>query len=207
MAALRAEEAEQEQNDKEKLAMLEKMAQAQLAGKAQTILHGSSDDGEIHKGTVVDKHQQIYVDASSNPEHVDSAIRDFFDGDLAGGVKKLILAGVDELLGNFSTGENETEDMLILWESNSLLRVDVYYWKWNFSMKGVVDVAQNVFAMYCVKRVINPSKVDPSVLVWAISRMCIKKGMSEEDALDHAKNNLQKQKQVEEYIALPSEAA
>ena len=74
-------------------------------------------------------------------------------------------------------------------------------------MKGVVDVAQNVFAMYCVKRVINPSKVDPSVLVWAISRMCIKKGMSEEDALDHAKNNLQKLKQVEEYIALPSEAA
>ena len=113
MAALRSQEAEQEQNDKEKLAMLEKMAQAQLAGKAQTILHGSSDDEEIHKGTVVDKHQQIYVDASSNPEQVDSAIRDFFDGDLAGGVKKLILAGVDELLGNFSTGENEAEDILI----------------------------------------------------------------------------------------------
>ena len=95
------------------------------------------------------------MDASSKPEQVESAIGNFFDGDLAGGAKELILTGVDELLGNFSIGENEAEDMLILWESNSLLRVDVYYWKWNFSMKGVVDVAQNVFAMYCVKRVMT----------------------------------------------------
>ena len=94
----------------------------------------------------------------------------------------------------------------LVWESNSLLRVDVYYWKWNFSMKGVVDVAQNVFAMYCVKRVINPTE-DRNVLLWAISQTCIKKGMSEEDALDYAKNILQKLKQVEEYIALPPEAA
>ena len=207
LAALRAEEAKQEQNAKEKLAMLEKMAQAQLSSKVQTILHGSADDEEIHKGKVVAKHQQIYVDASSNPEQVESAIGDFFDGDLAGGAKKLILAGVDELLGNFSIGENETEDMLILWESNSLLRVDVYYWKWNFSMKGVVDVAQNVFAMYCAKRVINPSEVDPNILVWAISRMCIKKGMSEDEALDYIKNIVQKLNQVKEYIALPPEAA
>ena len=53
MVALKSQGAEQEQNDKEMLAMLEKMAQAQPTGKVQTILHRSSDDEEIHKGTVV----------------------------------------------------------------------------------------------------------------------------------------------------------
>ena len=54
---------------------------------------------------------------------------------------------------------------------------------------------------------INPSEVDPNVLVWAISRMCIKKGMSDDEALDYIKNIVQKLKQVKEYIALPPPAA
>ena len=191
---------------KEKLAMLEKMAHAQLASQVNTILHGSTDDEEIHKGKVVAKHQQIYCDASSKPDQVESAIKDFFDGDLLDGAKELILAGVDELLGNNSIGENATEDMLILWESNALLRVDVYYWKWNFSQKGVVDVAQNILAMYCVKRVINPSEVDPNILVWAITRMCVKKGMENDEALDYIKKIMEKLKEVKEYIALPPSA-
>ena len=182
--------------------MLEKMAHAQLASKVDAILHGSEDDEEIHKGKVVAKHQQIYVDASSkSSDQVDSAIKDFFHGDLLDGAKNLILAGVNELLGNYSIGENESEDMLILWDSNSLMRVDVYYWKWNFSSKGVVSVAENVFAVYCVKRVINPFEVDPNVLIWAITRMCTKKErQSDEEALDYIKEIMEKIKEVKEYI-------
>jgi len=200
MSELRAQDAAQEQKAKEQLAMLEKMALAQLESKKEIILHGSTDDEEIHKGKVVARHQQVRVDASSKPEQVESAIKDFFDGDLLDGAKALILAGADELLGNFSVGENETEDMLILWESNALLRVDVYYWKWNFSSKGVVDVAQNVFAMYCVKRVINPAEVEPNILIWAITRMCVKKGQTNEEALDYVKQIMEKIKEVKEYI-------
>ena len=207
LAVLRAQENMQAESAKEKLAMLEKMAHAQLASKVNTILHGSSDDEEIHKGKVVAKYQQIYCDASSKPGQVDSAIGDFFEGDLLDGAKKLVLAGVDELLGNTSVGENEAEDMLILWESNALLRVDVYYWKWNFSSKGVIDVAQNIFAMYCVKRVINPSEVDPNVLVWAITRMCLKKGMENDEALDYIEKIMEKLREVEKYIALPPPSA
>ena len=206
MAALRAQQDMQAQAAKEKLAMLEKMAHAQLESKVDTILHGKSDDEEIHKGKVVAKHQQIYCDASSKPDQVENAIKDFFDGDLLEGAKNLILAGIDELLGNTSIGENESEDMIILWENNALLRVDVYYWKWNFSQKGVVDVAENVLAMYCAKRVINPVEVDPNVLVWAITRMCVKKGMNNDEALDYIKSIMEKLKEVKEYIALPPAA-
>ena len=200
MSALRQEEAEQEQKAKEQLAMLEKMAQAQLNSKKELILHGTSDDEEIHKGIVVAKHQQIYCDASSKPEQVESAISAFFSGDLLGGLKELIFAGVDELLGNYSTGENECEDMLIVWENNALLRIDAYYWKWNFSEKGIVDVAQNVLAVYCVKRVINPNEIDPNVLIWAITRMCTSKGMESKKALDYVEDIMEKLKGVKKFI-------
>jgi hypothetical protein len=200
LSVLREQEAKQEAQAKEQLAMLEKMAQAQLASKVDEILHGRSDDEEIHKGLVVAKHQQIFVNASSKSDKAHKAIDDFFSGDLLNGAKELILGGVDELLGNYSVGENESEDMLILWENNALLRVDVYYWKWNFSSEGVVKVAQNVFAVYCVKRVINPEQVDPNVLIYAISRMCAKNKMKADEALDYVKKIMEKLKEVKEAI-------
>ncbi len=201
MSKLREHEAKQDAHAKEMLAMLEKMAQAQVASKVDEILHGRSGDEEIHKGLVVAKHQQIFVDASSDSDKASSAIEHFFSGDFLDGAKELILGGVNALLGNFSIGENESEDMLILWENNALLRVDVYYWKWNFSSEGIVKVAQNVFAVYCVKRVINPEQVDPSVLIYVISRMCAKNGIKPDAALDYAKKIMEKVKEVKEAIS------
>ena len=202
LSQLRAQEAQQEQQEKEQLAMLEKMAQAQLASKVDTILHGSSNDEEIHKGKVVAKHQQIYVNASAKSDAVDNAVKEFFTGDLLKGAKDLILGGVNELLGNFSAGENESEDMLILWENNALLRIDVYYWKWNFSSNQILKVAQNVFAVYCVKRVINPSEIEPNVLIWAITRMYERNTSSTEpdEALDYVRRIMEKIREVKEAI-------
>lgn len=56
------------QEVEEQLAVLEKIAKAQLLSKSSEILHGTSIDKEIHTGVVVVKHQQIFVDAVLNDE-------------------------------------------------------------------------------------------------------------------------------------------
>jgi hypothetical protein len=43
----------------EQLAVLEKMAKAQLLSKSAEILQGTKVDREIHDGVVVSKHQQV----------------------------------------------------------------------------------------------------------------------------------------------------
>ncbi len=207
LTSLRDPEAAQKLESKEKIAVLEKLANAQLLSKKDLILHGMSDDEEIHAGKVVTSTKQIFVDASAKPKAIEGAISNFFDGEMKDGVMKLIVAGVNELLGNFSIGESEVQDMLIVWENNSLLRVDIYYWKWNFSSKGVMSVAQNIFAVYCVKRVINPFEVDPDVLIWAISRMCSKKGMKDAESLKYVHHIMEEVKTIKDAILMDEKGA
>ena len=52
----------------------------------------------------------------------------------------------------------------MLWTNKSLLRVDFYCWRYNFSSKGVITDVENVFAYVVVKRVIDWNKVDPQVV-------------------------------------------
>ena len=67
-------------------------------------------------------------------------------------------------------GEYETSSMIIMWTDNALLRLDTYYYRWNFASQGIIDSMEGVMGMLMVKRVIDISKTDPQVLTWAISR-------------------------------------
>ena len=73
--------------------------------------------------------------------------------------------GAGIVLGNTSMGEHETSDMLIVWTNNSLLRVDVYYYRWNFSTHNIINNTQVVLGVLAVKRVIDLTETDPQVLV------------------------------------------
>ena len=156
---------------KEKLAALEKMANAQLESVKDQILTGSEQNMELYKGTVVSKMQKVVCSASSKATGVEDCISDFFDGEVSDGLKKLVNVALDTILGNTSIGESSVEDMLILFENGAIVRFDLYYWKWNFSDKGVIDVAENVMLVYCIKRVIDLETVNWSALVYAIYRM------------------------------------
>ncbi|WP_411023167.1 hypothetical protein, partial [Salmonella sp. s51228] len=138
-------------------------------------------------------HKQLSVNASSKTTDIDNTINEFFSGGIGKGVSDLIKIGVHSLLGDTSIGESESDDMIIIWHDNALLRCDAYYWKYSFSSKGIVDVAENIFMVYCVKKVINTSKVDSDVLIYAISKMYLDKNPGDNDgALAYVKHILDK---------------
>lgn len=158
---------EADKRTKEQLEMLQRMAQAQLDAQETNIFSG---DEEIPTKTVVSKQKKIFIDASPDAGSLGKAVQEFFDGNIKPGFQDMIILGANSILGSTSIGEMESEDMFIAWENDVLLRIDIYYWKWNFSKKGIISRNQNVFAVFCMKRVVDMKKVDPQVLIWAISR-------------------------------------
>ena len=96
-------------------------------------------------------------------------IKEFFGGQIMGGVEKLLLGGVETILGNATMGEHEDTSMYIVWSNNALLRLDLYLYRWNFSSKEVIQDVEGVTGVLAMTRVINLTKTDPQVLTWAIS--------------------------------------
>ena len=108
----------------------------------------------------------------TNPDLQD-AITDFFGGtkdSVLSGFAKIIKGGVDAVLGNSSMGQHEGTNMFIVWTDNALLRLDAYFYRWNFTSSQVITDVEGASGVIMMKRVIDLTKTDPQVLTWAISR-------------------------------------
>ena len=171
MSAIREEKREKKDELEERLNFLEATTTDKMKVKLQEILHGSDNDLQIHGGTVVEQHIRVKIDASSDEKELESAIDELFEGDFKGGIKNIAKQGLQSILGNATIGECEQQDFEVLWAQKSLLRVDFYCWRYNFSSKGVITDVENVFAYVVVKRVIDWNKVDPQVVTYCISKM------------------------------------
>ena len=159
----------------ERLSFLHKAASNHLEVKKSEILAGSENDLKIHGGTDVEEHMKIRLNASSDESQLTDAIGDIFSGDVLDGLKKVVVAATESILGNGAAGEVEEQDYEIVWYNNALVRIDFYLWRYNFSSKGVIQDVENVLAYYAVKRVVDWDKVDPQVVTYCISNLGLDK--------------------------------
>ena len=110
----------------ERLKMLVKMAKEHLKLVEQDVLTGRQGDQQIRAGTVVELERYYSVDAKENSEIGEEArkmIESSVSGEVMEGVKTI-------LFGSKSAGESEYSQMLILWEYDTLVRIDIYHWKY-----------------------------------------------------------------------------
>lgn len=180
-----AKKADEQQKEimKEHLQQLEALVKERLGVAYTKILQGNKGDEEIHSGTVVSLHQQINItQKSKESQQLKDAIGDFFSGDFMGGLEKIVQVGAETILGNDSMGQCETSDMFIVFSENALLRCDAYYYRWNFSAKGVIDIYEGALGVLLVKRVVDVTKTDPQVVTWAISELATRQGLKSGDA-------------------------
>lgn len=144
------EELKHEEEDKKKqmeqqLDILSKMVKSKLEAAQHEMLIGEKGDQEIHAGTVVAKHKQTNITiANKGNQKIKDGLHNFFQGDFIGGLEKIVQVGADAVLGNSTIGESETSDMFIVWSHNALLRCDAYYYRWNFSFKGLLSDLEGV---------------------------------------------------------------
>ena len=67
-------------------------------------------------------------------------------------------------------GEHSVKHVIFLPTKTSILRCDVYYYRWNFASKGIIDNMEGVVGVVLLKRVIDVVKTDQKVLYRALSQ-------------------------------------
>ena len=155
----------------ERLNILEKMVNYLLDNAKTEMLHGDRGDQRIYTGTVIDFNKQVNISLENHKaDELDVAIKNFFGQRIAEGFKKIVTASVDAVLGNASMGEHQGSNMFIEWSDNALLRLDAFYYRWNFSSTEIINGVEGVSGVLVMKRVIKLGENDPQVLTWAISR-------------------------------------
>lgn len=98
------------------------------------------------------------------------SIKSLFDGKFKDGIQKLVIAAIQAVLGNSSMGEHEGNSMFIVWSNNALMRLDTYYYRWNFSSAGIIQGVEGVTGVIVMARIVDIGQTDPQVLTWAISK-------------------------------------
>lgn len=207
---------EQRRRMEERLQILEKMVNGRLQVQLQHVLAGERGDQEIHSGTVVEEMKQVNIVISNQPAtELQEAIDAFFSGEVMTGLGKLVGLSVKAVLGNSSMGEYETSQMFIVWTDNALLRYDMYCYRWNFAVKGVIEETEGVVGVLLCKRVIDLTTTDPQVITWAISRQASILGKTSEikdmieEAMEVLENVMKFQTRMKkaqlEYGVLPRE--
>ena len=172
------------QQMEQQMDILEKMINFRLENEKTSIINGERNDQEIHSGTIVQLHRQINIKTTKGgSEKISDAIHNFFSGDLVQGLRKIVEIGASVVLENAAMGEYESSTMFIVWSDNSLLRCDAYYYRWNFVSEGVIAETEGVVGVLLVKRVVDLTKTDPQVLLWAITNQASRQGM-DKDGVD-----------------------
>ena len=135
------------------------------------MLHGNESDLQIRGGTVVQQHTKVSIDVSEDSSELETAIDDIFGGSFFKGIARIAKTTLSSILGNGSIGQCEQQDFVILWGCNSLMRVDFYCWRYNFSTDGAIAGRQNVFAYAVLKRVLDWNQTDPQVVAYSLSNV------------------------------------
>ena len=129
------------------------------------------EDKSLPIVAVVDKSMKYSIKVSSaTSEEVGKAISEVLKGDFLSGVTDLITVGLNAMLGNESVGETEKQDFHVVFANNSLLRIDCMFYKYEFSSKGLIDKAQNIFCYYLQVGVLDLEKVDPQILLYELTK-------------------------------------
>ena len=129
------------------------------------------EDKSLPIVAVVDKSMKYSIKVSSaTSEEVGKAIGEVLKGDFLSGVTDLITVGLNAMLGNEAVGETEKQDFHVVFANNSLLRIDCMFYKYEFSSKGLIDKAQNIFCYYLQVGVLDLEKVDPQILLYELTK-------------------------------------
>ena len=151
----------------ERLKLLEKMVRSQLEEEYLSVV---AEDSGIHTGMVVDVLKKVNIVMSSRcTDKVEDIIDSFFSEVMLKGFDTLIKFSISEIVDKTSVGEHSIRHIIVLPTNTSILRCDVYYYRWNFASKGIIDNMEGVVGVLLLKRVIDVVKSDQKVLDRALS--------------------------------------
>ena len=169
--AIKEQQQQNNQEVTETMQMMHKMLVNKIAATSSKMENDAIEDKSLPIVAVVDKSEKYKVRVSEAPSaEINNAIGEVLSGDFLDGLKSLVTAGLNQMLGNASAGETERVDFHIVFANNSLLRIDYMMYKYNFSSRGIIDEVQNVFCYYLQVGVLDLEKVNPQILLYELTR-------------------------------------
>ncbi|CAG8544730.1 1629_t:CDS:2 [Paraglomus brasilianum] len=165
-----------ESTDKQKegLKFLCKMIVSKLKSFEHELLNPPSNSHMVRIGTVVDKVEDIHINASTNSDklsdEINKTLDSLFSGDTATALKMALSTTVKTFLGRSEAGELTFRDYHIYLQENALVRLDVMLYKYNFTSENVLHSVNTVNAYLFYKSIINHEEVSRDLMIYEITR-------------------------------------
>lgn len=163
---------------KEQFGFLQKMAQAkceQFRAELQNMfVSGGTKELEIVGNRAMSYHDMQHVDLSSkSSDSIKKAIEMFFKGKegVIEGFKSIVETALDTLIGNSSMGEYEEKMFFVYPENFAIVRVDVKFYKYTFSSKGIIADTENIFCYTMAKSIVDHKKLSIDELLYLVTEM------------------------------------
>lgn len=162
---------------KEQLQLLVSLAKSKLDGMTHEIENAfvnkeTEQKFRVVPGTSTEWITEYRVNAGSEcNKQISEVVDAFFEGKMVEGFKKLISTALNSFIGERSAGEQYKKYYFITMEHNTLIRVDVACWKYQFSSKNVIANVENAFCYSFCKSVVDYDTVSMSVLINQVSKL------------------------------------
>ena len=167
------EDQQKKRDDKavQELQMLQELMVNKIAAARAKMREQALKDVQVPIVAFVDTSEKYFVSVSDvSDEDITKSFEDMFGGNIIHGLVSLIGVALNQFLGNTQAGASEQNDYHIVFSNNTLLRIDVMFYKYEFSSKGLKDERRNGFC-YCTQAaVLNLKRVDPQVLLYELTR-------------------------------------
>ncbi|CAG8514238.1 9024_t:CDS:2 [Paraglomus brasilianum] len=138
------------------------------------LLNPPSNNHMVRIGTVVDRVEDIHVNASINSDELSKQINktldSLFSGDIGAALKMAVLTTVKTFIGRSEVGDSHLRDYHVFVQDNALVRLDVMLYKYNFSSDNVLRSVNTVNAFLLYKSIINHEEVSRDLMVYEITR-------------------------------------
>ncbi|KAH7025715.1 uncharacterized protein B0I36DRAFT_365389 [Microdochium trichocladiopsis] len=155
----------------EQVRMMEKMASLQLDKHENSVRSMSQLDAGNNK---IRFERSIRIDASAESHCVDKVVEEFFtDSQTAPSIldsyKAVVKGGLRQVLEDETQGEVTDEKFFLCAKHNSLVRIDLFAYRFNFPTESLAFCHRNVVAYLLCERVIDAQHATTSEIMSQIT--------------------------------------
>lgn len=156
---------------KEEIKVLEKLGHSIMEAQSERMEAKAYEDKSLPIVAIVDTIKMASMSAQSGAsDNVHGIVDSLFSGQILDGFKKAVTTAVDTFLGNAEAGEDERSEFHVIYSNNAMLRVDVYFYKYQFSSEALKKHGSNLFCYVAQIGVLDTSKTSPQVILYEVTK-------------------------------------
>jgi len=169
---------EKERELKEQFSFLQKIAETKCqlfkSEIEKMFLSNEVKDLQVVGNRIVSYYSSQHVDITSKcDDAIFGAIDSIFKGKkgIKEGFKSIVKKSLESLIGNISMGETSKDMFFVYPENNAIVRVDVKFYKYQFSKNGFIKNSENIFCYTMTKSIIDHTKITIDELLYFLTEM------------------------------------